>query len=193
MSLDRFLSLLAASMGLIGAVFLAIGVLIISDKDMVRGTFNYSPTGWPSTEIISSMSIQKGHTQIGVAYILIAFLVQTACLIFLKEEISFTKSRLTGSLLAGGLIAISVIIANLADRGLCEYHNLNMKKIAARDYLKASVEERSTPLYSDVQAIASQYFNMTRKQEEKNSDFTKRFAEYVEYSLPKEANLLKFR
>ena len=193
MSLDRFLSLSAASIGLIGAVFLCIGVLVVSDKDMIRGTFNYSPLGWPSVEIISSMATQKGHTQIGVAYILIAFLLQAVSLVFLKDEICFSKSQLKGALLSAGLIAILTLIAYLVDRGLCEYHASNMKMIAAIDRLETSVEENRRPLHSDVQLIANEYFSFEKEPKEDNVDFIKRFAKYVGYDLPKDADFSKFR
>jgi len=193
MNIDRFLNILSASIGSMGALFLAIGVLVLSDKDMVHGTFNYSPMGWPSNEIISSMAIQKGHTQIGVTYILIAFLLQVVCLIFLKDEVGFVKSRLNGTLLAGGLVIILAIVACLADKGLCEYHKLNMKKIVARDYLESNIKERESPLYADVQTIANQYFSFKKTTEENGSDFIKRFAKHVGYDLPKDANFSKFK
>ncbi len=113
MNIDKFFNILSVSIGSIGALFLAIGVLVSSDKDMVHGTFNYSSMGWPSNEIISSMAIQKGHTQIGVTYILIAFLLQVVCLVFLKDEVGFVKSRLSGTLLAGGLVIMLAIVAYL--------------------------------------------------------------------------------
>jgi len=191
--MDKFFSILSASIGSTGALFLAIGVLILSDKNMVHGTFNYSPTGWPSNEIISSMAMQKGHTQIGVTYILIAFLLQVVCLIFLKEEVGFIKSRLSGTLLAGGLVILLVIVAYLADRGLCEYHKLNMKKIVARDYLESNIKERDCPLYSDIQTIADQYFSFKKTMGENNPDFIKRLAKHVGYDLPKDVNFSKFR
>ena len=193
MSLDRFISLLAASIGLIGAVFLCIGVLVLSDKEMVGGTFNYSPISWPSVEIISSLATQKVHAVIGIAYIVLAFLLHLVSLVFLKGEICFTTSRLNGVLLSAGFIAILILIGYLADGGLCEYHKLNMKKIAARDYLKQNVEQSGAPQQSGVQSIANQYFSFEKEPKEDNPDFIRRFAQYVGYDLSKDADLSKFR
>jgi len=193
MEMARFFGILSASIGFMGAFFLAIGVLVLSDKDMVHGTFHYSSWGWPSNEMISSMASQKGHTQTGVAYILTAFLLQIVCLIFLKDEVGFVKSRLSGILLAVGLVIVLAIVAYLVDRGLCEYHKLNMKKIVARDYLESNIKENSCPLYSNIQSIANQYFSFKKTTEENNPDFIKRFAEYIGYDLPEDANFSKFR
>ncbi len=81
MHLHRFLSLLAAFIGLIGAVFLAKGVLVLSSKDMLHSTTHYSAMGWPSKQIIFSMATQKADTSIGIAYIFLAFVIQVVSLI----------------------------------------------------------------------------------------------------------------
>jgi len=70
---------------------------------------------------------------------------------------------------------------------------LEIKMLAARDRIKSSFERSSCPLYSDVEAIAKQYFDFRKKEAEDNRSFVKRFAGFLGYRIPEDADFSKFR
>jgi len=65
--------------------------------------------------------------------------------------------------------------------------------LAARERIKYSFERSSVPLYSDVEAIAKQYFDFSKNHDEDNPSFVKRFACFLGYRIPEDADFSKFR
>ena len=186
MGLNRFLSLLAASMGLIGAVFLAKGVLIQSAEDMINSTTHYSACAWPSKKIISSMSIQKADTVTGIVYIFIAFLIQLVSLIFLKGEIIFIKKWWMSIGIAFILIFILTITFYLINNGIRNHNVLKMEKIVVRDYFTDRFVGKAvdTANIQGLEDMSKEYFNLNREDSESDFDFVKKIAQYVGWSIP---------
>lgn len=186
MELHRFISLLAASVGLIGAIFLSIGVLILSDKDMVHSTYHYSAMGWPSKQIVSSMATQKAHTIVGVIFIISAFSIQVISLIFLSEDIPFVKSPVIGVGITAVLLFVLTVVFFLVDRGLQHYHELNMEKLIAKDYCANRFENRAVDPANveGLAAMAQEYFNLKREVSETQIDFIKRIGKHIGWIIP---------
>lgn len=193
MGLHRFLSLLAAFIGLTGAVFLAKGILVLSPKDMLHSTTHYSAMGWPSKEIISSMAIQKADTLIGVTYIFLAFSIQVVSLVLVNGEIPFAVSRWTAVGMAFALASILTIIFYLINGGIRDYNELKVEKLVVRDYCtKRFVGRVADPAnVKGLEDMSQEYFNLERNDSETKVDFIKRIAKYVQWTVPDDIDFSK--
>ena len=69
----------------------------------------------------------------------------------------------------------------------------NLKKQAAKDYFDSKLKEDPKLLYSDIEALAAQYFDLKRKQDEGEDAFIKRFAQYIGYPLPQDTDFSKLK
>ena len=68
-----------------------------------------------------------------------------------------------------------------------------IKMLAAKDYIKLNFECMSCPLYSNIEAIAVEYFDFIKKDDEDNPSFVKRFSSFLSYQIPKNADFSKFK
>ena len=85
MEFNRFFSLLAVCLGLVGSVFLAKGIMFLSAKNLLRLTSPYARWAY-APEQINSLASQKADALMGVLVIFLAFLTQLATLIFFQSE-----------------------------------------------------------------------------------------------------------
>jgi hypothetical protein len=191
MELAKFLNLCAILLGVIAVLFLS-KVLFSSAEQILRATYHYSSMAWPSVAIISDKTGQKADTLASIILVFFVLILQL-CSLFIKEDISFTSTWQKGVINAIIFVSIvSVIVLNI-DVGTRKSFELDIKRLAASDYIKSNFERRSCPLYSDIEAIAKQYFNFCKKADETNPDFVKRFACFLDYCIPKDADFSKFR
>jgi len=187
MDLVRFINLLAASVGLMGAIFLAIGVLVLNNERTMDLCFNYSPLSWPSTAIVESLAAKKAHTVVGVFFIVVAFLLQVATIIFSPDKkVDFIDSRLGCVVLGASAILVLLFILYFADKGLAAHHERDMKKIATRRYMEKWIERGAIdlPAIEGLDAISYQYFRIGRSTSESKAAFVRRMAEYVALVIP---------
>lgn len=191
MKLDKFLSFCGMMFAVI-AVFFVSKVLLASAGDLLEATIHHSPTGWPSTKIISNMASHKADTWASVILICFAFVSQMWSL-FVNSDVSLPGSMKKAVLMGIMLVVIVAAIIHQVSIGIRRSFETDIKKLEAKHYLKSGVEERSAPRYSGIEAIADQYFSLTRESDEEKADFLKRFAEYLDYDLPKNADLSKFK
>lgn len=191
MELSKFLSFCGMIFGFVAVIFLS-KVLFASAGEILQATYHYSPMGWPSTNIISNTASQKADTLASVILIFLALVLQ-CCTLFVKNDVFFPGSMKNALVI--GIILVFVVAGTVYQTsiGIKRSFETDIKKLAAKNYVKSAVEKQSVPLYSDVEAIAEQYFNFKREPEEEKLDFLKRFSEYLEYDLPKNADLSKFR
>jgi len=190
MELSKFLNLCVILFGFIAALFLS-KALFSSAEQILRATYHYSSIGWPSVAIISDKASQKADILVSIILIFLALVFQLFS-IFIKDEISFTSNRIKGIIIAIIFISIVAVILYNINIGTRKRFEHEIKIFAARDYVKSNFEKSSSPLYSDVEAIANQYFNFRKEKEENNPDFVKRFACFLEYSIPEDAEFSKF-
>ena len=90
MELNKFLSLCGVVFGGVAAISLS-KVLFVGAEEILRGTYHYSSTGWPSVQIISDKAGQKADTLASVILIFFALALQ-ACAIFVDNDVDFTTS-----------------------------------------------------------------------------------------------------
>jgi glucan phosphoethanolaminetransferase (alkaline phosphatase superfamily) len=191
MELTKFLNLCAMLFGVIAVIFLS-KALFSSAEQILRVTYHYSSMGWPSVAIISDKAVQKADTLASIIFVFIVLILQL-CSLFIKEDISFTSTWQKGVVIAIIFVSIVSFIVHNIDVGTGKYFEHEIKVLAARNYIKSDFERSSCPLYSDVEAIAKEYFNFCKKADENNPDFVKRFACFLGYSVQKDADFSKFR
>jgi len=191
MELAKFLNLCAILFGIIAVLFLS-KALFSSAEQILRTTYHYSSIGWPSVAIISDKAVQKADTLASIILVLIVLILQL-CSLFIKDNISFTSTCQKGVIIAFVFVIIAAVIVHNINVGFRKSFELEIKRIAARDYIKSDFEKSNCPLYIDVEAIAKQYFNLCKNTDEANMDFVKRFACFLEYSIPEDADFSKFR
>ncbi len=190
MELAKFLNLCAMLLGIMAVLFLS-KALFASAEQILRTTYHYSSAGWPSVAIISDKAGQKSDT---LASILLVFLVLLQlCSLFIKENISFTSTWQRGVVIAIIFVGIVSVIVHKIDVGARKSFEQEIKMLAARDRIKAYFERFSVPMYSDVGAIAKQYFDFSKKDDEDNPSFVKRFASFLGYHIPEDTDFSKFR
>jgi len=191
MELSKFLSLCGILFGLFAAIFLS-KVLLMNPEQILRGTYHYSTIGWPSVAIISDKAAQKVDTLASIILVLFALVLQV-CALFAGDEMVLELSRLKAVTFAILIAAIIAYAIHLISLGAKKGFEVEIKRVAARDYVESTFETRSCPLYSDIQAIADQYFGFKKLPQEENQDFVQRFAAFLKFDLPGDADFSKFR
>jgi len=191
MELAKFLNLCAILFGITAVLFLS-KALFMSAEQILRTTYHYSSMGWPSVAIISDKAGQKADTIASI--ILVSFvLVLQLCSLFIKEGISFPSTWQKGVVIAIIFVGVVSVVVHKIDVCARKSFELEIKMLAAGDRIKYYFERSSGPLYLDVEAIAKQYFDFSKKDDEDNPSFVKRFAFFLGYRIPEDADFSKFR
>lgn len=193
MELHRFLSLLAALLGLVGAIFLSKSVLALTPKTMLHLTSPYA--GWASApEQNRSFATQKADTSSGVIYILLAFLIQTFSLIFVSNDILLVKSRWMGFWIAVAIITIFTVVFSIMNTKLRDYYTLAIGKIAVKNYFTDTFVGIVEPANAKgLEGMSEELLDLKREDLETQVDFIKRISEYVGYSIPKDTDFSKIK
>lgn len=191
MEWTKFLNLCGMLLGLVATIFLS-KVLFANADEILHSTYHYSPMGWPSVAIISEKAAQKADTFTSIILVVLAIASQIGS-VFVNVHIHITRGWRKAVVIAILLVGVVTITIYYVDVAKEKSYEMEIKKLAARDYVKLAVEQMSMPLYSDLQAIANQYFQFKKQDEESNADFAKRFATFLEYQLPENIDLSKFR
>ncbi|HBG28815.1 MAG: hypothetical protein A2Y10_06865 [Planctomycetes bacterium GWF2_41_51] len=190
MDFAKFLNLCATLLGFIAILFLS-KALITSAEQILRSTYHYSAMGWPSVAIISDKASQKSDTFVSVFLIIFVLGFQLGAL-FIKDDIPFIKSLQKGIIISIVFVIMVSIITYLISFTIKKNFEKDIKIIAARDRMELEFKS-SCPLYRDVEGIAKEYFGITKNIAEDDSDFVRRFAQYINYEVPKDANFSKFK
>ena len=182
-------SLLAAGLGLLGSVFLSIGVLLPSHKNLVRSTYHYSPMAWPSRQIISSIAKSRAFTLIGITQIIMAFLTQVTAIIFIERDILFPGDKEPVTIVFLVLLFFAIISYLIAGEER-KYHERAMAKIIVKDYCTKRFEGKKIDASNikGLEDMIQQYFAFQRKESENPNDFIRRVAAYVKWDIPNGAS-----
>jgi len=142
--------------------------------------------------IISDKAGQKADTLASMILVFLALGLQL-CAVFANSRVQFASGLGKALGIAIALVVIVGVVVYRVRCGVQTNYETEIKKLAARNYVKSTVERMSVPLYADSEAIANQYFGLKRKPEEKPPDFVRRLAKFVGYDVPKNADFSKFR
>lgn len=193
MELHRFLSLLAALIGFIGAVFLAKGTLALTPKAMLDLTTPHSRFDC-APEQIFSLATQKADTMVGVIYIGAAFVIQIISLLFANSGKFVTESRWVAFWIALAIVSLLTIIFSLANIRIRDWYRLEMGKLEVKAHCGHTFSrERIDPgSVKGIQPMAKDLLDLTREESESMADFLRRVANYVGYKIPDGVDLSTF-
>lgn len=168
-------------MGLIGAIFLAKGVLALSPKAMLELTPPHARIGY-APEQIAALAAQKADTIIGVLYIVAAFLIQVVSLVFFSNSRFIIKSSWMGFWIVVLMVGALTVISSLAGSKIRNWYRIEMGKLEVewhcRDYY--SRNDFSERLIREVETMSRELLDLQRGENESNGDFMKRVFEFVE-------------
>lgn len=186
MEWNRFLSLLAALFGLIGAMFLSKGVLALTPKAILYLTSpNYQRIDYASEQNIRSLATQKADTVCGVFYVFLAFLIQVISLIFVRNNPFPIKSRWLVFWVAMAFVAIFTVVLSILNIRLQNYYTLVAVKTEVKNYCTNNIKGVVNPAFADgVERISEQLLYLKREDFETQKAFIERISEYVGYSIP---------
>jgi len=193
MELQRFLSLLAACIGFVGAIFLAKGVLSLSPKAMLDLTPPHSRIDY-APEQIASLATQKANTLIGVIYIGGAFVIQVISLMFSNYGKLVTETRWTGFWIILAIISLVAIIFSITNVKIRDWYRIEMGKIEVRQHcIDTFSRVRVDPVnVKGIEHMSFELLGLKKRDSESIEGFINRVAEYIGWTIPKNIDFSEF-
>ena len=189
MDYQRLASLFAAIMGLVGTIFIAKALLILSPTAMLRLTSPYSRIVY-APEQIESIASQKADSVIGITYIAIAFAIQITSLLFSPEQSQPVVSRWMGFWVVLGIVSVLTVTLTLADRGLEGHYRSQVGKVAIRDYLRDRFTGKVDPVDArSLVKMTDDLLGINKAEEEPVTDFVRRVAAIVQWQIQDSTDL----
>jgi hypothetical protein len=191
MDLVKFLNLCGLLFGAAAAFFLS-KVLFAGVDDVLHGTYHYSHIAWPSVPIIAEKAAQKGDTLASVLMIFLTLALQISVL-FVPPDAPFMPRLKSSMIVVFLLVGVVTMTVHFVASGVTRSFETGIRRQAATDYLKSRGEDRSSPLYGDVEAQPRENLVFRKQPGEANPDFVMRFAGFLNYAPPASADFSKFR
>ncbi len=132
MNLDRFLNLLAAIFGALGAIYVMRGVLSMSPDLAAR----LASSAWGfSREQVESLAGQKGDSVAGVVFVMIAFVLTVITQAVVPDGLRVFEGRGIALALAAVLGGGAFIAVRLIGDGVSQHEKPEIGKVIASWYL----------------------------------------------------------
>lgn len=195
MKLSRFLSLMAACIGLVGAIKMAWSIFALSPEAILHLTSPYSRVAH-APEQIASLVEQKADTLIGVFGVALAFLIEIVSLIFVKEDTNIPLIRKIKKqwlrTLSGVLIIILIVLSLVwgsknANSIIVGQNKLSVGKLAVKNHLSFIHRIKKKPDIKDIEYIeemCGDLLGFRKNDSETSTAFLKRVSDYVEWNEP---------
>ncbi len=188
MLIDRFASIIAAILGLTGVMFVLKGVSRLSPDLIAKVSQTY--LDFNITQI-QNLASQKADFVTGALLVLIACLVQTGALLFIRATFPIFEDYWQAAGLAVATSALIVIVFFGVNRGMSKHYQERAKFSLAKSYFQAVLKQ--DPILSQhlktTEEVASSLFGIEKGSDESDKDFLNRLAQRFEISLPKELHL----
>ena len=173
----RFLSLIAASIGFMGAVFIRKSLLYLTPERMLSQTtaeslIKYSPNQ------IKAITSQKAHAVSGATAIFIAFLIQCVTLILIDEKIVFWKGHVVFIFISWVLILLVLwCMLTCITESLDQRYKRSVIASKLGSIFKArKVTEEDAGV---IKGMAQDLLGLDRYPQESTEEFIKRIAKFV--------------
>jgi len=188
MMIDRFASILSAIFGLVGLMFLLKGISRLSPDLIAKISQTYVEFNMTQ---IQNLASQKADFTTGAVLILIACLIQTAALLFLREPFMIFDNYWHAAGLAVATGVIVMIIFFGVNRGMSNHYQEQAKYSLAKVYFQTVLKQDPilTQHLKTTEDLAASLFGIEKKPEESGKEFLSRLAKRFEISLPRELNL----
>jgi hypothetical protein len=188
MLIDRFASIISAILGLVGLMFVLKGVARLSPDLIAKMSQTYIEFNMTQ---IQNLASQKADFVTGAVLILIACLIQTGALLFLREPFMIFEDYWHA---AGVAIATSVLVMIIffgVNRGMSNQYQEQAKFSLAKIYFQTVLKQ--DPILSQhlktTEDLAASLFGIEKQPDESGKEFLNRLAKRFEISLPRELNL----
>ena len=185
----RFLSLLAASIGFVGALFLSKGVVILDPKMMLQLTSPHSKRAYAPKQI-ASMASQKADAVIGIFCICGAFAIQVFSNIIPSESEKLFSSPLKGFWVAMVMVLILTIVCTLFNSSLRNRYRREIGEEALRHYFDNSFRRAVNSLDVNLlETMTQDLLKIAKAENETQVQFIRRIAGMVGWEIPEECDL----
>lgn len=185
MLIDRFASIVSAIMGFTGVMFVLKGVARLSPDLIAKVSQTYLEF---NVTQIQNLASQKADFVTGAVLILIACLIQTCALIFLREPFPIFEDYWRAASVAATTGFLVMIVFFGVNRGMSKHYQERAKFSLAKSYFQAVLKQ--DPILSQhlktTEDVAASLFGIEKEPDESDKDFLNRLAKRFEISLPKE-------
>jgi hypothetical protein len=188
MLIDRFANILSAILGLTGVMFVLKGVSRLSPDLIAKVSQTY--LNFNVTQI-QNLASQKADFISGAILILIAFVIYTCALVFVREPFMIFEDYW----FAGGLAVVTsvlmVIVFLGVNRGMSKHYQELAKFTLAKSYFQTVLnQDPILPQHlKTTEDVAASLFGIEKEPDETGREFLNRLAKRFEISLPKDLHL----
>jgi hypothetical protein len=185
MQIDRFASIIAALVGLAGVMCVLKGVLRLSPDLIAKVAQTHLEFNMTQIQTLSS---QKADFVTGAVLILIACLIQTCALLFMRESFRIFEDHWYAAGLAIAASVVLIVIFYGVNQGMARHYQDRAKLSLAKSYFQTVFKQ--DPILSQhlktSEDVAASLFGIARAPDETGKEFLNRIAKRLEISLPNE-------
>ena len=185
MLIDRFASIVSALLGLAGVMFVLKGVSRLSPDLIAKVSQTYLEF---NVTQIQNLASQKADFVTGAVLVLIACLIQTCALLFLREPFQIFADHWYAAGLAVTTGLVLVVVFYGVNQGMSKHYQELAKFSLAKSYFQ-TVLKQDPILFQHVKTtedVAASLFGIEKAPDESGKDFLNRIAKRFEISLPNE-------
>ncbi len=183
MPIDRFVAVVAATMGCCGLIFILLGTFRLSSDLIAR--LAAMPYGGFSLERLKSLSKQKAHTAAGTLLVFIGVALQIYALAYIKDPWVILKGFSDNSTyIAISLGIVIVALVYLLNLKLCNLTEGHAKRVVLKTRLERALKQNPIGhvYWSSTVEGAESLLGMKRKLNEPVAEFLRRLA--LELQIP---------
>lgn len=138
MDLDKFLNLIATIFGTLGAVYVMYGILAMSPHLIAEQSNSY----WDfSIPLIETLCQQKADNVAGFTFVIAAFFVGGATILFVPERVRFFESKPTAAVLAAVIAASLFIALHFVSDRIYKHERFSVGQIKTAEYLEHIIKQ----------------------------------------------------
>jgi hypothetical protein len=183
--IDRFASVVSAILGFTGVMFVLKGVARLSPDLIAKVSQTYLEF---NVTQIQNLASQKADFVTGAILVLIACLIQTSTLLFVREPFLIFDNYWHAAGLAVSTSVFMIIVFFGVNRGMTKHYQERAKFSLARSYFQVVLKQ--DPILPQhlktTEDVAASLFGIEKEPDESDKDFLNRLAKRFEISLPKE-------
>jgi hypothetical protein len=188
MLIDRFAGILAAILGFTGVMFVLKGISRLTPDLIAKVSQTYLEF---NVTQIQNLASQKADFITGAVLVLIACLIQTGALLFLREPFPIFENYWHAAGLAVATSGLLMIVFFGVSRGMAKHYQEQAKFSLAKSYLQTIINQ--DPILSQhlktTEDVVASLFGIEKAPSESGKEFLNRLAKRFDISLPRELHL----
>lgn len=183
MNCDRFLTLLATMVGVVGSLFLAKGAFGLTPDIMAR----LAETGWGFNGAqVSSLAAQKANAVCGVILVLLAFLINLVRLALVDEKTPCFGTKEIGFVMAGAATFILWVIFLFINHGIRDHQKHQIGLVITGRHLDDIIQSGKVgPGHvKDLRITTEKLLALNLSEREDDEEFFKKIVQLTGRNLP---------